>query len=277
MSALRNETSYSSYASFSPNSPTLTSATMRSAHEEATVEGVMNRWRVRPIYDNYSATVAPSAPDTMSVFLSLRADLLKSTLATAGSGGHATNTDTEHHDNNDDVSAAADQDEMGTNQNEGSKKNIGAATSRKDDYTVRHLRGELARLLEQLQVSNAETIQLKNQIAGMTKELSTRQRRITDLEETNRALVEQNQQLQQTVADLGATVSAVEESNMAQLLHGRAGPAASVMGGTVGVNGSAQVNGASGVPTAGALRQRGQSMRQVTGSTIETTRGVHWN
>eukprot|EP01137_Pigoraptor_chileana_P001838 Opistho-2@39959 len=146
MATLRNEASYSSYASFSPNSPALTSATVRSAHEEATVEGVMNRWRVRPIYDNYSATVAPSAPDTMSVFLSLRAELLKSTLATAGGA------DTADGGNDADISTAAatandmqdmnglDSDASLTNKDllkKGSSSS--AASHRKDDYTVRHL------------------------------------------------------------------------------------------------------------------------------------------
>lgn len=265
--------------------------TSRTVHEEATVEGVMNRWRVRPIYDNYSATVAPSAPDTMSVFLTLRADLLKSSLALdpnassigdAPDGGVAEQRRAKGLSSDEECGGSGREDGEGgawgpgggaasrtqSTLRESQLRKHQRAQQKKDDYTVRQLKGELARLLEQLQISNAEAVQLRNQIAGMTKELTSRQRRIGDLEEQNRHLSEQNSQLQQSVAELGLTVNTIEESNHAQLVHTRSAAALSVVGTDGGGGGSIPPNGggvSSSVtaPTASS-RQRGLSMRQAS-------------
>jgi len=284
----------------SPGSPTSASNANRTAHEEATVEGVMNRWRVRPIYDNYSATVAPSAPDTMSVFLSLRADLLKSSL-NVDERNAAENDDDFRSDEEDDEGADGDVHRTVSGRGGATAKSLyrSASTSsntaakdrqqrrqqRRDDYTVRQLKGELSRLLEQLQISNAESVQLRNQIAGMTKELSARQRRIVDLEEVNRTLTEENNQLQQSVAELGMTVNTIEESNHAQLMQnagGRGGTSmASFEGGGGGGASMLMMGGGSSVmnPTASS-RQRGASMNagRPHGASVMSgaSNHVHW-
>ena len=83
-----------------------------------------------------------------------------------------------------------------------------------NEYDEGFLKAELHRVLEQLQKAHSDAQNLQAQNNVMSKELRVRQKKINELEDWNRDLLEQNRELERTVHDLRS--AAIDDDQLQQ-------------------------------------------------------------